>query len=252
MVNRKLSESVKKKLAHKQNYLCNICNVCLPPSYQADHIIPHKISNDDSEENIQILCPNCHSVKTQREYSRILQVKSLMLKCPSNTSLCWYCLEKTNDNEEHTCSKIVKEISNIVKERKSVSSFEKMLKRHIYLDKDLSTIFDDMKLSNSSNVLSIEICLDNRYVCINNRFMYKLSTEDELYPSDIADVVSFAIQKEKCSQTFDTIEINLLKKEKYETFEDDKDECYKYITEVLIDYLPEQILSKNVVYFILT
>ena len=63
---RKLSESVKKEVAHRQNYICCKCGQILPPTYQTDHIIPHSISNDDSFENLQALCPNCHSVKTKR------------------------------------------------------------------------------------------------------------------------------------------------------------------------------------------
>ena len=60
-MSRKLRDSIKKIIAHKQKYTCAICLELLPPSFQVDHIIPHSISNDDSEENLQALCPNCHS-----------------------------------------------------------------------------------------------------------------------------------------------------------------------------------------------
>lgn len=32
--------------------------------YQIDHIIEHSLTGDNSTENLQLLCPNCHNVKT--------------------------------------------------------------------------------------------------------------------------------------------------------------------------------------------
>ncbi len=32
--------------------------------YKIDHIIKHAISHNDNEENFQVLCKTCHSVKT--------------------------------------------------------------------------------------------------------------------------------------------------------------------------------------------
>ena len=62
-MSRKLTESFKKIIAHKQQYKCLKCDKLLPPSFQIDHIIPFSISKDDSEQNLQALCPNCHSLK---------------------------------------------------------------------------------------------------------------------------------------------------------------------------------------------
>jgi hypothetical protein len=33
--------------------------------YEADHIIEHALSHDDTIENLQLICPCCHSVKTK-------------------------------------------------------------------------------------------------------------------------------------------------------------------------------------------
>ena len=50
---RKLRESVKKNVAFKQEYKCFLCKNILPPSFQVDHIVPHCISFDDTENNLQ-------------------------------------------------------------------------------------------------------------------------------------------------------------------------------------------------------
>ena len=34
--------------------------------YDIDHIVEHCFEKDDTKENLQALCPNCHSVKTKR------------------------------------------------------------------------------------------------------------------------------------------------------------------------------------------
>jgi 5-methylcytosine-specific restriction endonuclease McrA len=71
---RRVSETLKKTVAHRQRYHCAGCMQMLPPSYQVDHIIP--LYTDvygthteylNSGENLQALCPNCHSVKTQQD-----------------------------------------------------------------------------------------------------------------------------------------------------------------------------------------
>jgi len=69
MKKRSLSESVKKQIAFAQQYKCKKCDVLLPSSYQIDHVIPHSVSNDDSEQNLMALCPNCHNCS--KEYLKI-------------------------------------------------------------------------------------------------------------------------------------------------------------------------------------
>jgi 5-methylcytosine-specific restriction endonuclease McrA len=71
---RRVSETLKKIVAHNQRYTCLMCRRMLPPSYQVDHIVPlytdvYGTQSDylNSAQNLQALCPNCHSVKTQHD-----------------------------------------------------------------------------------------------------------------------------------------------------------------------------------------
>lgn len=243
---RKLTEATKKIIAHRQKYLCYKCNNLLPPSFQIDHIIPHSISNDDSEENLQALCPNCHSVKTQRENNRISKFKILMTKCPKNTNICWFCLETTDNMNKHLnlCSKSLKNIDEIIQEqKKTVSTFEEILNKHRYIERELSDTFKQIKIIN--NVLSIEICLYNFCVYINKNFIYKLRDYEDLFPSDIADAIYHATRSKKFSTTIDTIEINIIDNKESEHFEDNKNKCYEYLCDVLLEYIPERILKKR-------
>lgn len=71
---RRVSETLKKTVAHRQRYHCAHCRQLLPPSYQVDHIIPlytdvygTRTEYLNSGENLQALCPNCHSMKTQED-----------------------------------------------------------------------------------------------------------------------------------------------------------------------------------------
>jgi 5-methylcytosine-specific restriction endonuclease McrA len=74
---RRVSETLKKIVAHNQRYTCLMCRRMLPPSYQVDHIVPlytdvYGTQTDylNSAQNLQALCPNCHSVKTQHDLIR--------------------------------------------------------------------------------------------------------------------------------------------------------------------------------------
>jgi len=74
---RRVSETLKKIVAHNQRYTCAVCRSMLPPSYQVDHIVPlytdiYGTQTDylNSPQNLQALCPNCHSIKTQHDLIR--------------------------------------------------------------------------------------------------------------------------------------------------------------------------------------
>jgi 5-methylcytosine-specific restriction endonuclease McrA len=80
---RKLFSEVQKRIiACDQKYNCIgvKCkgNVLLPFTWELDHIVPlyqggtnyynfYKSDNPTSVNNLQILCPNCHAIKTQQE-----------------------------------------------------------------------------------------------------------------------------------------------------------------------------------------
>jgi hypothetical protein len=74
---RRVSETLKKIIAHNQRYTCAMCRNMLPPSYQVDHIVPlytdvygTQTKYLNSAQNLQALCPNCHTVKTQHDLIR--------------------------------------------------------------------------------------------------------------------------------------------------------------------------------------
>jgi 5-methylcytosine-specific restriction endonuclease McrA len=64
---------IKDELLLKQNNSCALCYEKFKTTYdninfyQVDHIIPHCETEDDSIENLQILCSYCHTIKTVRE-----------------------------------------------------------------------------------------------------------------------------------------------------------------------------------------
>ena len=55
------------RLAAKQSWMCNLCHSQLSEAFHADHINPWSQSFDDSDNNIQILCVECHLAKTSEE-----------------------------------------------------------------------------------------------------------------------------------------------------------------------------------------
>ena len=67
---RKLSRSMRVELAYRQEYKCNVCKVVLPPNFEVDHIQRLDEGGQDVLENLQCLCPPCHSEKTRLERLR--------------------------------------------------------------------------------------------------------------------------------------------------------------------------------------
>ena len=62
---RKYSTSHRIEIAYKSKYKCNMCKMVLPPSFEVDHIVELQDGGEDTYENCQALCPNCHSEKTR-------------------------------------------------------------------------------------------------------------------------------------------------------------------------------------------
>ena len=61
---RKVSETTKKVVAANQRWHCSMCNNMLDASYEVDHIVPLYKGGDNSINNLQALCRNCHGKKT--------------------------------------------------------------------------------------------------------------------------------------------------------------------------------------------
>ena len=53
------------EIAYKSEYKCNACGLLLPPTFQIDHIVELRHGGKDEYDNLQALCPNCHSLKTR-------------------------------------------------------------------------------------------------------------------------------------------------------------------------------------------
>jgi len=93
---RKLSQAHKKKIAANQFYKCNNkpnsklkglegykCPLWLKNDdnkgsfdfggYEIDHIEEYSVTKDDSDDNLQALCKNCHSVKTKNFMMEIMK-----------------------------------------------------------------------------------------------------------------------------------------------------------------------------------
>lgn len=54
---RNLKESVKKQVLERDNYTCQICRQY---GDWVDHIVPWRISRDNSPSNLRAICPKCN------------------------------------------------------------------------------------------------------------------------------------------------------------------------------------------------
>ena len=196
---RTLSEAIKKNIAYNQSYKCQICLSLLPPSFQIDHIIPFSISFDDNDNNLQALCANCHSVKTQRENLRINQFK----KFQSNYDykLCWFCLEQKD--KEHICDNKLQKINLKSKKKIHNNSFEKFCNNHIYIPKEKQN-----KKSKLKNLLIIKLFLYNGIININN-MIFKFNKNNDILIEDINTAIEIATKSNKHRKRYTNINIYL-------------------------------------------
>ena len=61
---RKVSNRMKKVVAARAKWKCEICKIIVNANYEIDHIIPLHHAGDNNIENLQCLCPDCHRTKT--------------------------------------------------------------------------------------------------------------------------------------------------------------------------------------------
>ena len=66
-VDRNVPGKVKRIVAFKQSWTCNYCVRVLPPTYQIDHVVPLHHGGDNTIDNLQALCVECHATKTYTE-----------------------------------------------------------------------------------------------------------------------------------------------------------------------------------------
>jgi len=72
---RSLTAADKKRIAAKQNWKCKKCKRLLPARYHIDHIKEFSGGGSDRESNLQALCSNCHSEKTEQDRHKKKQAK---------------------------------------------------------------------------------------------------------------------------------------------------------------------------------
>ena len=88
--NRHVSQTLKNRVAHKNNWTCYVCLEILPPTFEIDHITPsiNGLYNND-EANLQALCPNCHRLKTASEFHQMKSGAARAVVCDcSSKSKC--------------------------------------------------------------------------------------------------------------------------------------------------------------------
>ena len=232
-MNRKgIKETVKKEICFRQSYKCFKCEMLLPPSFQIDHIIPWTLSNDDSEENLQALCPNCHSLKTQKESLRIIQYKRIVKNCPEGYNLCWFCLETNHKRDVHHCEKVLKNVTEVIKTQTKISStFEEMCLKYKYIKKN--PISDD-------NILKISIQLYNNTIYVNHVIV---KFTEELFAEHITDAVFLATRTKKDSLRYDSVHITI---DSQNENEEEKNACLAYIESCnIVDTFPPRIFKST-------
>ena len=193
---RNLHESIKKIIAYRQSYKCHICSILLPPSFQIDHIIPFSISSNDNEYNLQALCANCHSIKTQKEALRISKFKKM--QSTIEHKLCWFCLEYQSD--EHNCDKHLKQI-NYKNNKINPTSFDRFCNNHIYIP-------NDKDKNKKYNILTIKLFLYNGIISINN-MIFKFNKDNDILVEDINNAIEIATKSRKHKNRYSNINICL-------------------------------------------
>jgi hypothetical protein len=205
---RKLKETDKKMIAASQLWKCKKCEKILTSSYQIDHIIPFSVSADDSYDNLQALCPNCHCSKSQRENIRILQYKKLTAL--EKKTVCWFCTKEISSY--HICNKILVDI--IVpkqKELKIIDEFDKFIYIQEEEQEELIKKVSNLSL-NEKNILKIQLLPS--VVVVNNYFSDFINVP-EYSVERICKVIETAMSFQKEKILYSIIEIDLSKMNPY-------------------------------------
>ena len=102
---RRLGESMKKRVAASQEWRCATCTKILPATFQVDHVYPHALGGSDHPSNLEALCVECHAAKSQVEQARIAHHKKMEKQCETSSSSvpCWTCHRIVSTYFIHTC-----------------------------------------------------------------------------------------------------------------------------------------------------
>ena len=217
---RKLKEKDKKIIASAQEWKCKKCFELLPSSFQVDHIIPFSISKNDSHSNLEALCPNCHSKKTQKEHSRIIKYKKL--KSILQYNICWFCLVSIEDDsgEEHICNQVLKNIDLQENENK----------------KDFSEL-DKYYFTDTNKTLWIKLFNDSIFV--NNYFT--IIDDREYNLSDIVKAIKTFVKMKDEKYKYYNIKITA----NINNISELSDDFKEYMNENLIKNIPKYVFKRN-------
>lgn len=61
---RNVSETLKKVIAARQQWLCDKCLIVLPPHFEVDHIVSLADGGSNEPSNLRALCRECHGWKS--------------------------------------------------------------------------------------------------------------------------------------------------------------------------------------------
>jgi hypothetical protein len=226
---RKLKEADKKIIASSQFWKCKICENMLISSYQIDHIIPFSISQDDSYNNLQALCANCHSYKSQKENNRILSFKKLSALLKKN--LCWFCTNELFD-EFHICDKTLKDILLPKNKTQIVDKDINHLDKYIYTEKQ----------QEKNQIISLTKCFKKLSINTNNTSTLKIKLLPTIifvndYHTDFINHQDYTVEKICEAINTATKDSNLLYTEVEIDLSNMNPYGEKHIPEELIDHI---------------
>ena len=64
---RAVTTRMKKEVAARAGWKCQLCSETVNANYEIDHILPLYRGGDNAASNLQCLCPDCHRTKTAAE-----------------------------------------------------------------------------------------------------------------------------------------------------------------------------------------
>jgi 5-methylcytosine-specific restriction endonuclease McrA len=64
---RSVSQRMKKEVGARAGWKCEVCRDTVNANFEVDHRVPLFKAGDNSFENLQLLCPDCHRTKTAED-----------------------------------------------------------------------------------------------------------------------------------------------------------------------------------------
>ena len=64
---RQVTNRMKKTVAARAKWRCEICQTIVNANYEIDHITPLYKAGDNNLNNLQCICPDCHRTKTAED-----------------------------------------------------------------------------------------------------------------------------------------------------------------------------------------